>query len=115
LEYTYDVLFFEKQSMDLQDNRIPHQQEEQENVDPKNIDWQNIPSTSLLQKQTQNCKQIHDILDDQFYQEKSDLFFPIFLEKVRTGEYDDKNTTITKNKQAQLFGRHYINVKVPKA
>ena len=98
--------------MDLQDNRIPHQQE---NADPKNIDWQNISSISLQQQQTENKKQIHQVLDDHFYEEKSDLFFPIFLEKVRTGEYDDKNTTITKNKQAQVFGKHYIKVKVPKA
>lgn len=62
--------------MNSQENLIPNEQENQSKT-PKNKE-----GSSLHQQQTENQKQIHKVLDDQFYEEKSELFFPIILEQV---------------------------------
>lgn len=97
--------------MGQEENRISRQQDNQpENLKSNN----NNPFSTLQDQHINNCKKIMETLDDEFYEEKAELFFPMFLEKIETEEWDDQMIAQNKSEIKQKFGTHHINVNVSK-
>lgn len=96
--------------MEQEENRIPSQQESQ----GEKITNNNTDSPTRKQQNINNCKKIMEILDDRFYEEKTELLFPIFVEKVQTGEWDHQTIAHNKSVNKPKFGKHHINITLPK-